>query len=155
MADGARRIIERLGLSEHPEGGYYREIYRSPLKVSARGLERRALTCIYYLLPRGSFSAFHRLRSDEIWHFLEGSVLRLHCLDRGGLQTVDLGAGKDLQQAIAAGTWFAAEVVGGEYSLAGCTVAPGFEFEDFELARRETLAAEFSRHADLIARLTR
>lgn len=149
-------LVAKLGLKEHPEGGFYREIYRSPIRVRAGGSERSAVTCIYYLLPAGSFSAFHRLRHDELWHFLGGSPLRIHCL-RAGREpwTLELGPGRELQAVVPAGTWFAAEAVEGEFSLLGCTVAPGFEFADFELAGREELAAAFPAAAGLVRRLTR
>lgn len=152
----AAGLVAKLGLQEHPEGGYYREIYRSPLRVRVGGKERSAVTCIYYLLPRGSFSAFHRLRHDELWHFLGGSPLRIHCLREGREPwTLELGAGRELQAVVPAGTWFAAEPAGGEFALLGCTVAPGFEFVDFELADRERLASAFPAAAGLVRRLTR
>ena len=153
---GAADLVAKLGLKEHPEGGFFREIFRSPLRVCADGRERSAVTCIYYLLPRGSFSAFHRLRSDELWHFLAGSPLRIHCL-RAGREpwTLELGPGRELQAVVPAGTWFAAEAAEGEFALLGCTVAPGFEFADFELADRARLAAAFPGHESLIRRLTR
>ncbi len=153
-------IIKRLGLREHPEGGYYREIYRSPLKVGIDGLERCAATCIYFLLTGDTFSAFHRLKFDEIWHFLEGSALKIYSLhDKSSLRAVELGhgdeKGRQLQHVIPAGTWFAAEVAAGDYALLGCTVAPGFEFGDFELAKRENLIRDFPQYSGLISRLTR
>ncbi len=156
----AGNIIRRLDLKEHPEGGYYREIYRSPVKVKIGGLERCAATCIYFLLTKDAFSAFHRLRFDEIWHFLKGTALRIHCLhEKSGLRTVELGCGADgtrqSQHVIPAGTWFAAEVAEGDFALLGCTLAPGFEFMDFELARRERLISDFPRYGELITRLTR
>lgn len=152
----AAGLVAKLGLKEHPEGGFFREIYRSPLRVRAGGKERSAVTCIYYLLPRGSFSAFHRLRHDELWHFLGGSPLRIHCLREGREPwTLELGPGQELQAVVPAGTWFAAEPAGDDFALLGCTVAPGFEFADFELADRERLAAAFPLAAGLVRRLTR
>jgi hypothetical protein len=154
--NGAAGLIAKLGLREHPEGGFYREMFRSALRVDAAGVERSAVTCIYYLLTRGTFSAFHRLRFDELWHFLGGSLLRIHCLRDGGEPwALELGPGRELQAVVPAGTWFAAEVIEGEFALLGCTVAPGFEFADFELADRGRLAAEFPGHEHLIRRLTR
>jgi hypothetical protein len=151
----AAELIARLELQEHPEGGFYREIYRSPLRVRAGGEERSAVTCIYYLLPRGAFSAFHRLRHDELWHFLGGAPLRIHCLREGREPwTLELGPGGELQAVVPAGTWFAAEAFEGDFALAGCTVAPGFEFADFELAGRERLVAAFPGHGELIRRFT-
>ncbi len=153
-------LICKFHLEPHPEGGYYREIYRSPLMVQVNGEERCASTSIYFLLIESAFSAFHRLRWDEIWHFYEGSGLRLYCLSSGGeLCIQDMGRsgaeGESIQCMIPAGAWFAAEVIRGEFALVGCTVAPGFEFVDFELALRQDLIREFPEHQSLIERLTR
>lgn len=131
----ARELIEKLGLVPHPEGGWYREIYRSRERVQTRRGLRSALTTIYYLLERGQLSRWHVVQSDEIWQFLGGAALELMEYDptTSRLQRHVLG---DLQQGnatvavIPAQVWQAA-CTRGDYSLVGCTVGPGFEFEDF------------------------
>jgi predicted cupin superfamily sugar epimerase len=156
-------LIRLLDLHPHPEGGYYRETYRAPGRIPASGLpaafggSRSFSTAILFLLPAGSVSKLHRIRSDELWHFYEGAPLKVSELaDRGARETL-LGAGlltgERLQHAVAAGTWFGAETTG-EYSLVGCTVAPGFDFADFELGRREELLARFPMAAATVRRLT-
>lgn len=161
------RLVASLRLKKHPEGGWYREVYRSPENILPRGSFRRfcsprsVCTSIYFLLGRGDFSAFHRLRSDEIWHFYEGSNLRLHLLHpKRGYRCLSLGerVGRQRQRQalIPAGTWFAAELsAGGRFALLGCTVAPGFDFRDFEMARPEQLEKNFPRHRALVRRLCR
>jgi predicted cupin superfamily sugar epimerase len=158
----AARLISRLNLQPHPEGGYYRETYRAEEAVHRPGLavDRSAGTAIYYLLSGDAWSAWHRIKSDEIWHFYAGGPLLVHVLDgRGGLTTHRLGnaitdPGCVFQTVVAAGYWFAAERVRPDrYTLAGCTVAPGFEFSDFELADADRLAADYPAHRALVARL--
>lgn len=162
-----QRRIAALDLRPHPEGGYYRETYRSPEQLPVEALparyagSRSFCTAILYLLPRGEFSAWHRLRSDELWHFHDGCPLLLHSLAPDGqLVTVLLGTSSEYsevpQACVPAGWWFAAEPSDqGAYSLVGATVAPGFEFDDFELAERTTLTAQFPQHVELIRKLTR
>jgi predicted cupin superfamily sugar epimerase len=157
--------INELGLEEHPEGGYYREVYRSKEMIKVRYEEaqiekkRNLFTSIYFLLTKEKFSAFHRIKSDELWHFHEGDSILIHSIDpKGILQSrvlgKDLANGEQLQLVVSAGEWFASEVTeGGEYSLVGCTVAPGFDFSDFEIADSE-LKKQFSEHSELIDRLT-
>lgn len=153
--------IRALELLPHPEGGWYRETYRSPLPVDMGGVERSAATAIYFLLAGNHFSALHRIKSDEIWHFYAGSSLAVEgILADGSRQTwrvgLDLAAGDLPQAVVPAGTWFGAELIDkSAYALVGCTVSPGFDFADFELAERPALLARFPQHADLIARLTR
>jgi predicted cupin superfamily sugar epimerase len=155
--------IARLGLTRHPEGGYYRETYRAAGRIAAHaGLgERSFSTAIYYLLPAEEVSRLHRLRSDELVHFHLGSPLTLHLLDEAGAyRRVSLGReleeGQVLQAAVPAGTWFGATVERpGSFALVGCTVAPGFEFADFEQAERPELAARFPAHRAIVERLTR
>lgn len=150
--------VMTLGLVPHPEGGFYRETWRSEGTVeTARG--RRALgTAIYYLLPRGMHSAWHRLRSDELWHFHAGGPLTLYLFDEraGRLETVLLGGevakGERPQARVPAGVLQAA-VPQGEYTLCGCTMSPGFDFADFELPPAEALAARHPEHAELFRRL--
>jgi hypothetical protein len=161
----AESWIRRLGLEPHPEGGHYREIYRSPEVVPRAGLparfpgERAFATSIYFLLSAGQVSRFHRLKADEVWHLYEGGPAVLHVLDPGtgyrGLRLgLDAGRGEAPQLVIPAGCWFAVELEpGADLLLAGCTMAPGFEFADFELGRGEDLRTAFPAQADLIGRL--
>jgi len=160
----ARALIGALGLVRHPEGGWYRETWRAGARTrfpSLGGAERGLGTAIVYLLERGDFSAFHRVRSDELWCFHAGDPLELFTIDESGERArVVLGAdvtrGEALQQLVPAGRWQAARVVaGGAFSVLGCLVVPGFEFDDFELADPRALAASFPRHAALIAEFTR
>jgi predicted cupin superfamily sugar epimerase len=161
MTRNAAFWIKRLKLTEHPEGGYFRETYRSDLAFSFRkGKDRRRNVCtsIYYLLRQGEFSAFHRIRSDEIWHFYAGGGLIIHELDKTGvLRSHPLGNDPSRKQAfqvmIPAGSWFAAgPLLRSAYSLVGCTVAPGFDFRDFELASAAELVSKYPKHATLIRR---
>jgi len=160
-------IIKELKLKPHPEGGYFRETYRSRGSISAECLDndyqgrRNFSTAIYFLLTSDLFSAFHRLHQDEMWHFYDGSPLALHVISKDGLyQTKVLGRctakGEELQIVVRGGDWFAATVVEpNSYTLAGCTVSPGFDFEDFKLANREELVARFPQHRQIIEALTR
>lgn len=163
-ADGveSQALIGRLGLQPHPEGGYYRETYRATEIVHRpeQTVQRSASTAIYYLLSGDAWSAWHRIRSDEIWHFYAGGPFLVHVLDgHGGLTTHRLGNAIEdpacvFQAVVPAGHWFAAERVRPDrYTLAGCTVAPGFEFSDFELADVDKLALAYPSHQALVARL--
>jgi len=147
--------IERHGLQPHPEGGVFRETFRSTEEVQTALGPRSASTAILYALAAGERSAWHRVAHDEVWHCYEGGPLRLHLLDEGGLRTVVLGDGTHPAAAPAAvvpgGTWQAAEAVGDV--LCGCTVAPGFDFDDFTMARGDALAALFPEHAAEARRL--
>ena len=159
--------IGKLRMTRHIEGGSFCEVYRSPGLIPVAGPDksfsgdRSYSTSIYFLLEKGQFSAFHRIASDEIWHFYFGDPLHVYEIDRDGrLQIHRLGPDADrgevFQAVIRAGHWFAsAPADGSEYSLAGCTVAPGFDFADFALADRNTLINEYPQHADLVTRLTR
>ncbi|NWG37073.1 MAG: cupin domain-containing protein [Nitrososphaera sp.] len=154
----ARDWVKKLGLAKHPEGGYFRETFRSKIQVSAPGFsgKRSASTAIYYLLESGRFSAFHRIKSDELWHLYAGSPLVLHVIENGKMSRVTLGRGQAPQAAVRAGCWFAASVARpGSYSLAGCTVAPGFDFADWEMGKREELLREYPDHRRIIERYTR
>jgi uncharacterized protein len=204
----AKYWIEKLRLEPHPEGGYFRQTYKSGLLIAPADSHpvaqnatrvgqpeiphesqnphpvariatwaghpalRAASTAIYFLLEGDNFSAFHRLRSDEMWHFYAGSPLLVHVIDAGGeYSSILLGNDPDADQVFQAvvktGCWFASEIARNSHfsqnrgevgrpswALVGCTVAPGFEFEDFELAKREELARRFPRHRELIERLT-
>jgi hypothetical protein len=163
----ARYWIEKLGLEAHPEGGYFRQSYKAGLVVPKSGLPdgfagaRAASTAIYFLLEGKNFSAFHRLRSDEVWHFYAGDPLVVHGIEPDGkyfsiLLGRDLEAGEVLQAVVPAGCWFASHVADWKsLAVVGCTVAPGFDFEDFEMGRREELGARYPQHRALIERLTR
>ena len=162
----ARYWIEKLKLLKHPEGGYYREVYRSDENINKSALSSRysgsrsVATSIYFLLDGDDFSCFHRLQSDETWHFYQGSTLELLVLDDHGELMVfllgpDFEAGERLQVTISRNHWFAARVVDKQsYTLVGCTIAPGFHFNDFELADRSKLIKEFPKHEKLIEELT-
>ena len=147
----AEEVIRRLGLLPHPEGGFYRETYRSALLLElSDGRRRAACTAIHYLLPAGTWSAWHRVASDEIWHHYDGGVLLLHVL---GLGTRRLHR-REPQALVPAGVWQAAEPEDGAV-LCGCTVAPGFEFADFEMGRADELLAAHPDQEGLVRRLLR
>ncbi|NJE60666.1 cupin domain-containing protein [Thermococcus sp. 21S7] len=132
-------LIELLGMRRHPEGGYYAEVYRSPVEVAHSGKTRKAVSAIYFLLPRGEVSRPHRILSDELWHVYEGE-LELVWADEGFHRT-RLGRVREGVKAFAvvpAGAWQAARPLS-EYALAGCTVSPAFEWDEFELAEGEVL----------------
>lgn len=156
MHPEAQRLVEQLGLEPHPEGGYFRETFRSSILVEAHGKTRNAITSIDYLLPAGAFSAFHRLSSDEIWHHHCGSPLAIEIIEPNGVhRQAIIGAGDRRQAAIRAGAWFAAHVCDAAgYAIVGCDVAPGFAFEDFDLASRQDLRHAYPQHAALIERWT-
>lgn len=156
-----------LQLTRHVEGGSFRETYRAPLTIAREALPdtfagaRPASTAIYFLLEDGDFSAFHRIAADEMWHFYDGNTLHIYEIKPEGSLHVhrlgrDIAQGEQLQLVIPAGSWFASgvEETGG-FALVGCTVAPGFDFADFELADRQELSKLFPQHAGLIALLTR
>ena len=139
-SSGAAPLIQRLGLQPHPEGGYFRETYRARQLVDTARGQRAASTGILFLLAAGQWSRWHRIRSDELWHHHGGSALTIYELSPRGEVTLtvlgmNLAANEWPQHGVAAGHWFAAEPAnGGSWSLVSCTVAPGFEFVDFELA---------------------
>jgi predicted cupin superfamily sugar epimerase len=143
VSDRPAALVALLGLSPHPEGGYYGEVFRSTARVAAddgRGA-RRAVTTIYFLLPQGAVSRWHRIRSDEVWHFYEGEPLDLWIASPEGtlVRQYRLGPLDGEQspvQTVPGGHWQAARPRG-RYSLVGCTVAPGFEFQDFTLLGEE------------------
>lgn len=163
----AQTWISHLQLNRHVEGGWYSEVYRSALTLAPEALQpafngrRSASTHIYFLLEKENFSAFHRIKSDEIWHFYNGDPLIVYEIDEAGVLTEHLlgqdpGAGQSLCCVIKANNWFASKVAdGGGYGLAGCTVAPGFDFEDFELAKKEELSQLFPDHKELIHSMCR
>ncbi len=158
-------LIERFSLKRHPEGGWFRQTYQSVEKIPVNGLPARfkaarpISTAIYYLLASGDYSAFHRIKSDEVWHFYTGGALLIHVLHTSGdMETVILGSdflkGELFQFVVPAGCWFAAELaLGTSFSFVGCTVAPGFDFEDFELGKKNDLLNLFPTHTKIIERL--
>lgn len=167
MPASASYWIEQLNLQSHPEGGHFREVYRSREYIQKKGLPdryssfRSFSTSIYFLLKSNEFSAFHRLKSDEVWHFYQGSPLTLHVIGQNGkLLTVSLGpdlaANQLFQFTVPKGSWFAGRCEHvNSYSLLGCTVAPGFDFDDFEMANGEELSLRFPQHRQLIRAFTR
>lgn len=165
LAITARYWIEKLGLQQHPEGGWYKEVYRSPGVIPADGTDnfpasRCFSTSIYFMLPGDDFSAFHRIKSDEIWHFYDGSPAIIYSISPGGILTSHhLGRNTEnsesLQVVIHAGHWFGAKVSEQDsYFLAGCTVSPGFDFRDFEMGKRSELLKAYPQHAEIICQLT-
>jgi len=154
----AEAVSELLGLAPHPEGGFFRETFRAARRLSEP--ERAASTAIYFLLRSGEFSAFHAVTSDEVWHLYLGAPVELHTIDEAGRYDVrvlgtDLRAAERPQIVVPASVWQAARVLGDGFSLCGCTVAPGFDFADFEMPSRAELCARFPSHAARIAELTR
>jgi len=165
MNRSANDWITRLGLVPHPEGGHFRETYRAAERIAGTGLPSRYggarafSTAIYFLLRSDEVSRLHRIKSDEIWHFYAGGPLTMFLIHPGGLGEIILGSdpdqGQALQAVVPAGTWFgAAPRPSVPYALVGCTVAPGFEFADFELGDRHRLIGSYPQHAALIERLT-
>ena len=144
-------MVRRLGLRPHPEGGFYGETFRSPLRLTLPdGRVRSASTAIHYVLPPDAWSTWHRVHADEIWHHYDGAPLRLHRLGLG-----EARLDRETPHAfVPAGMWQAAESQGGAV-LCGCTVAPGFEFDDFELGDVEALVSQFPGDRELIRRLAR
>jgi predicted cupin superfamily sugar epimerase len=174
--------IQRLNLSKHPEGGYYRETYRDDriieldiqkrkeqenkdgkFKSSSSTSARSISSTIYYLLDGGQISALHRLRSaDEIWHFYAGSSLTIYILEEGSKKLGEFRLGNNIQDGdmfqliVRRGSWFGATVNDpSSYSLVGCTVSPAFDFEDFELGQRENLVEMYPEYKLIIEKLTR
>ena len=159
--------VERLRLEPHPEGGYFRQTYRSQVTIAREALPagfggaRAASTAIYFLLEGKNFSAFHRLRSDEVWHFYVGAPVSVHVIEPPGKYvSITLGsdpdAGQSFQAVVPAGCWFASHVADWKsFAVVGCTVAPGFDFEDFDMGKRAELVAEYPQHQEVIQRLTR
>ena len=161
----AETWIEKLQLIPHPEGGFYKETYRSSSLMPANTFNdfpssRNVSTAIYFLIPSDKFSAFHKIKSDELWFHHAGSSLLIHYFDSSNqIQTNKLGndlENDEFPQAIVpANSWFGSEVEkSNSYSLVSCVVAPGFDFTDFELANREALILKYPNDKELITRLT-
>ncbi len=166
MQDEIDYWIQKLNLVPHPEGGYYREVYRSNEFIEREGLPLRFSkahvfgTSIYFLLSGAQISALHRLKSDEIWHFYLGRPVKVSMILKDGtlaerLLGPDPENGQVFQVVIPHGCWFGARVLDHSgFALMGCTVAPGFDFEDFELADREEMMRQFPQHKKIIKELT-
>lgn len=150
--------INHLQLTSHPEGGYYKETYRCEDSLQTESGSRNISTAIYFLLDGKNKSHFHRIKSDELWFFHDGNTLEILVLDNKGLRSIYLGKnledGEKLQAIIPAGSWFGARVKDGNgFALVSCTVAPGFDFNDFELATN-SLSQLFPEHKELIKEMT-
>lgn len=164
MHPKSKFYIDKLELRLHPEGGFYKEIYRSGELYYVEDFvdrkKRSASTSIFFLLDGKQVSKFHKLKSDEIWHFYDGTSIKLYLIDsESNLSEIIIGknldAGETYQFSIPKNNWFAAELMDKKsFALMGCTVAPGFDFEDFELGKRGDLVRLYPEHHDLIMRLT-
>ncbi|HEV8508114.1 MAG TPA: cupin domain-containing protein [Chitinophagaceae bacterium] len=156
----AQEIIEKLKLIPHPEGGFYKETYKSDYTITNdRKEDRHVCTAIYYLLKDDDKSLFHRIRSDELWFFHLGRPLEIISIEDEHLITLILGndikKGELPQVKIPANTWFAARVKNAKgFSLVSCTVSPGFDFADFSLAKREDLVQQYPHLKDVIEKFT-
>ena len=166
MKPNGCNFIEKLQLEKHPEGGYFKEIYCAEEMIKSSHLpsrfngDRCFSTSIYYLLENDDCSLFHRIKSDEIWHFYSGSSLIIYVINMGVLEEVRLGKnfekGEVFQAVITRECWFAAKVIEkNSFSLVGCTVAPGFDFTDFEIAKRAVLLKEYPDLKDVILEMTK
>jgi predicted cupin superfamily sugar epimerase len=163
----AQDWIECLHLRPHPEGGYFRETYRSAETIARQHLptrfsgDRAFSTAIYFLLQGNDFSALHRIKQDELWHFYAGEPMALYVIEPGGALSLrrlgrDVRAGEMLQAVVPAGCIFGARLQNlHSYALVGCTVAPGFDFADFEMPTRHELVSLYPQHEAIIAQLTR
>ncbi|GAB4048455.1 cupin domain-containing protein [Spirosoma litoris] len=162
----AADYVRTLNMHPHPEGGYFAETYRSAEAISKEALpnrfsgDRSVSTAIYFLLESHHISALHRIQSDEVWHFYAGGPLEVFVISPAGELTVirlgnRLDQGQVFQAVVPAGCWFGSKpAMGTDFSLVGCTVAPGFDFADFEMADRMTLLQELPQHKAVIELLT-
>lgn len=156
-----QKLIAHFKMEKHPEGGHFVETYRSEGSVQLEAPfygARSYCTGIYFLLSEGERSAFHKIKSDEIWHFHLGDSMTLHQISpEGNLETIIIGSdfsnGEKLQHVVPAGYWFGG-YTNGKYSFVGCTVAPGFDFKDFELADTKELKKKFPEHREIIEKLS-
>ncbi len=163
----AQQLITLYHLQPHPEGGWYKETYQSKEQINAAHLPERFggsrafSTAIYFLLAQGNFSAFHRIKSDECWHFYAGDPLAVYILQQDGtLDEITLGNGitngQLFQYVVPANCWFASRPASdSKFCFVGCTVAPGFNFDDFELADADSLSALYPKHEACIKELCR
>ena len=159
-------LVQAYDLRPHPEGGYFKETYRSKGRIQAPALpkefhgDRNYSTAIYFLLPQGAKSHLHRLQADEIWHFYLGGPLTIVEISPSGqVETIIMGSdvkgGQKLQHVVPAGYWFGAyPSKSSPYSFVGCTVSPGFDFADFEMGNRKELLRQFPQAKEIIDRLT-
>lgn len=160
LSQRAKEIIEKFNLKSHPEGGFYYETYRSSSVTTQHGKERQLLTSIYFLITGNSISKFHRIQSDECWYFHEGSPLLVHSiLSDGEHQVTELGL--DFTQnevpfhVVPSRTIFGSHLKNDEgYAFVSCAVAPGFDFDDFELFSSEELISLYPDHQSIITKLT-
>lgn len=159
----AKYYIDKIGLIKHPEGGFYKEVYRSGEDINTDSLDdrfpskRNISSSIYFLLERDDFSAFHKIKSDEIWHFYDGDMIEIYSISPEGELTLhklglDLANNESPQLCIPHGHFFAAKT-SGDYTLVGCTVAPAFDFSDFEMPDKKTLSNLFPEHSEIIDEL--
>jgi predicted cupin superfamily sugar epimerase len=163
----AQQLIQQYALQAHPEGGWYKETYKSAEQIQASALPARFegarafSTAIYFLLEQGNFSAFHRIKSDECWHFYAGDPLDVYVLRLDGTLDVihlgnDISRGQVFQYVVPANCWFASRpATGSSFCFTGCTVAPGFDFADFELADSRVLTIDYPQHESIIKSLCR
>lgn len=166
MNEKAKYYIDKLKLMQHPEGGYYREIYRSGEYINIESLPERYgnkrvfSTSIYFLLEGKQVSKFHRLKSDEVWHFYDGCPLKIYIINADkNINEItlgkDLSKGNIFQFTVEKNNWFGAELIEkNSFALIGCSVSPGFDFEDFELADRNILLENYPEFKNIIKRLT-
>jgi predicted cupin superfamily sugar epimerase len=161
MTPTIQKLVEQLNLQPHPEGGYYRETYRDTRSFPSERGQRNISTAIYFLLAKNDISHLHRLTADETWHFYSGSPLILvEITPQGNVYKTVIGnnfdRGEMPQKVVLAGNWFGAYLPeGSDYTLVGCTVAPGFDFKDFEMAKREDLLKQFPNAKEEILKLTK
>lgn len=163
----SKQWISSLNLKPHPEGGYFKEVYRSDEIINNTSLDTRYLgirsvsTSIYFLLDGNQFSAFHKIKSDELWHFYDGSAIKIYIISEdGNLVMKKLGIALEENEVpqivISKNHWFAAEAIDkNSFSLVGCTVAPGFDFNDFELGKKKDLINKYPEHKEIIKKFTR
>lgn len=163
----AQQLIQQYNLLSHPEGGWFKETYKSSENIAANalparfGVERTFSTAIYFLLEQGNFSAFHRIKSDECWHFYAGDCLQVYVIQMNGTLDIirlgnDMEQGQLFQYVVRANCWFASRpALNSSFCFVGCTVAPGFDFADFEMADATALSALFPQHEILITSLCR
>ncbi|WP_420147253.1 cupin domain-containing protein [Spirosoma sp.] len=162
----ASYYVKAFTMQPHPEGGYFAETYRSSEQIPHSALpqrfggDRAFSTAIYFLLESHHISALHRIQADEVWHFYAGGPLDIFVIyPAGELTIIQLGSnpeqGEVFQAVVPAGCWFGSKpAVGTDFSLVGCTVAPGFDFADFEMADRSRLLAQFPQHTEVIEMLS-
>ena len=156
----AEDIINKLEMLPHPEGGYYKETYRSEEQtINKEGNKRNTSTAIYYLLENNNISRFHRIKSDELWFFHQGNAIEIVSIKNNKLVSITLGndidKGEVQQAVIPANVWFASSVKDGQgFGLVSCTVAPGFDFADFEMAKQDELLQEYPMLESVIKKYT-